>query len=128
MKVFHDIVCAIAQVCNCACTDFLVGSNFSNPMVFVYLGPVWHGSNSGWSCSTPELHMEPAPLQNSRTKMRCLARWVLSAPKKIDFSVDCHYCPPIKAPLVILSIPSSSSPFSTALCRTRETLHGRRGG
>ncbi|RCV17186.1 hypothetical protein SETIT_3G199600v2 [Setaria italica] len=90
--------------------------------------PVWHGSNSGWSCSTPELHMEPAPLQNSRTKMRCLARWVLSAPKKIDFSVDCHCCPPIKAPLVILSIPSSSSPFSTALCRTRETLHGRQGG
>jgi len=23
-----------------------------------YLGPVWHGSNSGWSCSTPELQVE----------------------------------------------------------------------
>ena len=22
--------------------------------------PVWHGSNSGWSCSTPELQVEPA--------------------------------------------------------------------
>ena len=25
----------------------------------VDLGPVWHGSNSGWSCSTPELQVEP---------------------------------------------------------------------
>ena len=24
------------------------------------LGPVWHGSNSEWSCSTPELQVEPA--------------------------------------------------------------------
>ena len=23
------------------------------------LGPVWHGSNSRWSCSTPELQVEP---------------------------------------------------------------------
>ena len=25
----------------------------------IYIDPVWHGSNSGWSCSTPELQVEP---------------------------------------------------------------------
>ena len=27
--------------------------------LLIYYGPVWHGSNSGWSCSTPELQVEP---------------------------------------------------------------------
>nr|TKW25318.1 hypothetical protein SEVIR_3G111150v2 [Setaria viridis] len=38
--------------------------------------------------------MEPAPLQNSRTKMRCLARWVLSAPKKDRFQCGLPLLPP----------------------------------
>jgi len=56
--------------CKCAsvqrpnhCTE-VSASIFTSPSSkndtgICYLGPVWHGSNSGWSYSTPELQVEP---------------------------------------------------------------------